>query len=970
MVSHCRDIMDECDIMLSPRVQLIYPSGVQSVVDGHPNRWIAAQELLRMVKQSLAGLKQRFGDGIDVEDRGSGSFPIVHLLRKEVEEAMVTEIVSKVCQTTSPLLPMDRCSVNERKLVVKFLSQETFSKDEAKETFAIFNGMEAARKNLLLVRGYVVHRLMVTALNKRWNVQFGLHPQRPPVAVPFSAKGKPSPTSEFGHMDLSIVLTCLSFYFGGLSSSQMRECLQHLLAQDDPSLEYDRWVTEIQPSAGDFCCWQSINLDDNTQFFELCTRFRLCMSTINLYLNNFVFPKYARQFETKLASSSWDLLLSGCDGSSPILEENCRPGDTEIHKDIHTPQNAARIIPDSVEVPRNVRPMTTGFSGTNDSRMLLPLSIRQMDIEGLNHTNAEVLTYLLQKRNRKYICATDGEGKRLNEERLLGLIAEQKPPIRMIVDGGALIREMDNMQFVGLWLRLVDAPAAVFFDAADQIMVKYPSEDKHMTDRIEPLAASPYAEDLSECLVYLDEAHTRGTDLKMPYDARAALTLGPGQTKDHTVQAAMRLRQLGHMQSVLMIAPPEVNQSICDLTGKATNTIDSGDVVYWLLEQTCRAVETLEPLYTSQGLEYCRRSQSIIENPNCLQREQERRAYLKALEQPEKFSLEDMYAVNRQTTKHPLASSFATPRLRQYVQTLLKQHTGLTNSGADDQALVNEEQEREVELEVEIEAVRDVQKPGTAKPLQHTFHSDVERFCQTGRIESASAAYFNAFDSLLSLSVGSKLSIAKGSMASKLLVTGDFSKTVGLPKEIPLDDFQRSVQWIVYSRTNDIAMIISPFEAEKAVEVIEKAKQYGVHLLTYAAPVTRKMAHFDNLKFHSIPPLPPLWKAPQWISIDIGLFAGRLHFEFSDYDRLRAYLGIHPNDSLSVRLARPSPFTDDPRPFLHNWLAIRRKGQDFSHTPMGYLCAAKLLSPHHPFFLGDEGSCEDEDEQAATGAQE
>lgn len=40
-----------------------------------------------------------------------------------------------------------------------------------------------------------------------------------------------------------------------------------------------------------------------------------------------------------------------------------------------------------------------------------------------------------------------------------------------------------------------------------------------------PLLASPFADDLGECLVYLDEAHTRGTDLKMPAMASGALTL-------------------------------------------------------------------------------------------------------------------------------------------------------------------------------------------------------------------------------------------------------------------------------------------------------------------------------------------------------------------------------------------------------------------------------------------------------------
>ncbi|KAM0540270.1 hypothetical protein ACHAO7_011334, partial [Fusarium culmorum] len=38
------------------------------------------------------------------------------------------------------------------------------------------------------------------------------------------------------------------------------------------------------------------------------------------------------------------------------------------------------------------------------------------------------------------------------------------------------------------------------------------------------------------CVVYIDEAHTRGTDLKLPVDAKGAVTLGLGQTKGQTVQ--------------------------------------------------------------------------------------------------------------------------------------------------------------------------------------------------------------------------------------------------------------------------------------------------------------------------------------------------------------------------------------------------------------------------------------------------
>ena len=72
----------------------------------------------------------------------------------------------------------------------------------------------------------------------------------------------------------------------------------------------------------------------------------------------------------------------------------------------------------------------------------------------------------------------------------------------------------------------------------------------------------------------------------------------------------MRLRQLGTTQSVVWFAPPEVHQSILDVRQKMSgDPITSYDVVHWLLEQTCVQIEQLQPLYISQGNDFCRRAQ-------------------------------------------------------------------------------------------------------------------------------------------------------------------------------------------------------------------------------------------------------------------------------------------------------------------------------------------------------------------------
>lgn len=235
--------------------------------------------------------------------------------------------------------------------------------------------------------------------------------------------------------------------------------------------------------------------------------------------------------------------------------------------DIATPLRATKTIVEK-NLKENTKPgaaarrpiggvptaLTVGFSGTNDNKTLLPLNVLQNDLPGLSHTNAEVLTYLLQPRNRGYIAACDVRGRRLNERAFLQMLKVQG--IRMLLDAGAQILELDNIALAKTWLEVdSEAEAAVFFGEDERARVVY------RDGKIQPLAASPYLDNLGACVVYLvsfscsirtfiltqlasmltsgmfqDEAHTRGVDLKMPPQAVAALTLGVMQTKDHTVQ--------------------------------------------------------------------------------------------------------------------------------------------------------------------------------------------------------------------------------------------------------------------------------------------------------------------------------------------------------------------------------------------------------------------------------------------------
>lgn len=490
MQKACRDILDECDYTLSVRTQLIYPSGSQTMVDGNPHRWHTAQAVLRLVAGHLWNLQQDFPGSIEVIQRPHGGFPLVYFLHKDVEDALLGRLAKDVIQGQISTLQTGQCTELERLAIKHFISDATVQLDMVEQVQRIFSDNRIAMQTIHLLRGFIVHRILLLTLKKRWNVQYGLHPNRVPIAVPYHAKGVPSDQAEWGHPDVAILFTCLAFYFGGLDREQLRQSLGHILKSDDPSSEYDRWIegSTIPESLREV---NGISVDDEAQLIAIWRHVRYNVATIDYFLNNLVFPKHSKQFQTKLQASGWDIPL-------------------------FSPQ-------------RMQMPLTTGFSGTNDNRTMLPLMIKQEDLPALSHTNAEVLTYLLQPRNRAYVVAADMQGRHTTEIDLLRLLS--KSGIRVLIDAGAQILEMDNLSLAKAWLTVDhEAPAAVYFDEGNKPFVIYRNESRI------PLLASPYADNLGDCLVYLDEAHTRGTDLKMQANARGALTLGLGQTKDHTVQ--------------------------------------------------------------------------------------------------------------------------------------------------------------------------------------------------------------------------------------------------------------------------------------------------------------------------------------------------------------------------------------------------------------------------------------------------
>ncbi|KAK2040736.1 hypothetical protein LZ31DRAFT_603645 [Colletotrichum somersetense] len=940
--TRCRDILDESDYTLAVRTQLIYPSGSQMTVDGHPHRWRIAQDLLRLVDHHCYSLANAFPNSIEVVRRARGGFPLLFFLRSDVEEALVQRLTADVLRGTGGILPMQNLDAAERLAVRDFLFNERPRDGTLQRIRQLCPDRPSVRQTIYLLRGVLLNRILMMTLKKRWNVQYGLHPLRDPIAVPYHAKGVPSEQSEWGHPDVAILFTCLAFYYDGISIAQLTQSLEHLLKSDDPSSEYDKWILTSDDFPDSLRAWNSINVDDSLQLEGIWRALRYNVVAIDYFMNNFVFPQHAKQFKVKLQSNGWDIPLFSFDG---------------------TDQSLAGIASDT-SFPSA---LTTGFSGTNDNRTMLPLTIKQEDLPGLSHTNAEVLTYLLHARSRACQKIVGPHGARASESDLLHELKLRD--IKILIDAGAQILEMDNQSLAKQWLTIDQtAPAALFFDKSNKPTIVQRS------GRITPLLGSPYADDLSRCLVYLDEAHTRGTDLKFPPSARGALTLGLGQSKDHTVQAAMRLRQLGTTQSVTFFAPPEVYQSILDIQKKPLRAkIDSHDVhrIYWLLDNTCEGIEQLQPLYYSQGIDFCRRMQAAIDNPDFITNKCQRDNFIATVKQDEQHSLQQLYEPKRKAKSTNDLRTGSHVKIRSFVKELNTRRRAFQDTGRAVHASALQEVEQEREIAFEVETVRQVKKPHHYPALSFPgLHPEVESFAKTGRIPAGAMTFIPAIKSLSKTAIGKKFKVSDRSSQQKLFVSSEFERTVKLNFDLTSDNFLRNVSWLLWSQVTDVALIVVPEEAEALLPIMRDATFTGAtNLIVYSAPVTRKMVHFSDLKYYSVPTLPTEWRAPAWLKIELGLYAGRLYFEWTEYDQLCDFLGIDQslplleyleeegsesdstdNQHGSGARSAATGLTNRPLSFVQEWLASRRRGQDFLSTPMGFIAQGKMLQENHPFF--------------------
>ncbi|KAF2802615.1 uncharacterized protein BDZ99DRAFT_401210 [Mytilinidion resinicola] len=910
---HARDILDESDELLSPVFELVYTIGGEQLIDWSPERWCFIQKVLGRLSVLAAETKSIHPEGIRMENKHNpGSFPHIQVLLTDASEMILKNLANEFCTEWSKdfALPDDT-----RKELYLFLT--TFIIQE--KDVANLHEMREKRKigdhvwnTMLILRGLIAGGTMKFAFqDKRWRVHYGLDLTRSRLAVPFRAKDVPSSRAEYSHPDLAIVLTCLCYYYKGFSNDELTKTLRHLKRSDNSQHTYEGWLAKAKDMPSSFRNIQSVNLQDTAVCDgEVFPHLRFTKAVIDYYLANLVFSAQMREFPFKLSASGWD-----------IAQVRTNP--------------------------------TTGFSGTKDSKHTLPSTIKQAELDAQLHTNATVLNDLLGAKNT-YQDIPHNQDQSLNADVLLTMVIGQSPPVRVILDVGAQVLDLRNQDVAQLWLDKTtneDAKAVIFVTEQDSIAVL----DRAGT--LEALAVSPWLRQMDQCFVYLDQAHTRGTDLKLPINYRAAVTLGPLLTKDRLVQACMRMRNLGKGQSVVACASKEIEKQIKNSCNKELDDkITMLDVVEWCIRNTCIQIRKELPMWAQQGERYTLQQNKLNMAPAGVTSTLAK-SVVEELKEREAQTLDMRYGINSPSLHQALR--FHLPQDNAQQSHVLSKDTEAIASRCQEFNInpyegpaLQEEHERELCPENERE--QQVERPRPMKPFLHVTHVAIKAFAQTGQWgDLKSEAVLPAFRTLKATSAGKYLQ--PNEWPQDLLVSRDFAQTVQNPGGQVVDAYLKPVNWVLSRQTDNgtslkqwEVVIISPAEANELLPIIMEHKIVTLHV--YSPRTRQSMRSLDNLSFCVIPQV-EVKAVPSLLVTQLNLFAGQLYQNDDEANKILCeFLGLWHGDLLAesdgfmkknyrhtLGIDGSCPFTVSPRNFVKEWLSVRRKGHSYERTHMGAL---------------------------------
>jgi hypothetical protein len=405
---YARDIVDESDENFNCKFELVYTMGNQQSVDLGLQRWSIIQRILGLVWEVSLEVHCSDPDGCHIEPSESNTIPVVRIVGDTAGRSLVRKVAQRICETGLDGFPIHRQPPSLRQKLMTYMIEQDVPSDVigAVEDPSHKFFCDVTKGPLWLLRGLLAGGVILFSLReKRWKVNYGRTWTREPptpLAVPYHAKDQPSPRSEFSHPDIIIFLTCLTYYYRGLTNDELDISFENLDRKDQ--VEFDLWVKDAQGFDSNFKQLSAINLKDRKQCLEkVYPKLRYSKAAIDFYLSRIVFAKHMREFPKKLSASGWDL---------------------------------ARSVPHPV----------TGFSGTCDTKYLLPLTIQHLDLPDQLHTNASVLRCLLRPENHVREMRGSPESQTFFDTLIESIAGAESDHIQVILDVGAQVLEYSNAQ--------------------------------------------------------------------------------------------------------------------------------------------------------------------------------------------------------------------------------------------------------------------------------------------------------------------------------------------------------------------------------------------------------------------------------------------------------------------------------------------------------------------------------------------
>lgn len=418
----------------------------------------------------------------------------------------------------------------------------------------------------------------------------------------------------------------------------------------------------------------------------------------------------------------------------------------------------------------------------------------------------------------------------------------------------------------------------------------------------------------------------------------------------------MRMRNLGHGQSIICFAPPEVHNSIISLVQKISSQIDIAHVIQWTLEQTCLHIDRERALWVSRGLNHTKRrlahdhllQQAGSEDATQIVQCDAVEEYLDRVKDREALSLEEMY-FDTKDKDTDLPYGFKDDIDDRIAQKLFSEWRNLENTMQQTSAL-QEEQEREVAHEIEQE--RQIQRPGRVEPRKHSIHLIVREFICNGRLPTKRDGLKAVFKSLQHTTAKE---VYIPLFETPVFATDDFIHTVKLQ---PYDNYIRPVNWILVGEGGASAevLLLSPYEVNELLPSIRKSPRVSLHV--YAPRTSRSMFSFGRLDFLSTDRSHTSLATTTLTTL--SLFAGTSYFDsFQEYQEFCQFCGLIGGTAAALsskyvsteNFVRPSGrskgwvsvFQKSPLPLIKKVLGMRRKGDDWTTTHMGRIFDVRVL---------------------------